>query len=134
MDGEARQLVREGKVSVTYPERHAIRVEFEDKGGLISAELPVLTTWALDNKMYHMPDVGETVVCLFASNADNTGTGWVIGSRFHDKSEPNADNQDVTRIDFKDGSFMQYDRAKHEMRIKCVGNIYINGKNIYLNT
>lgn len=115
-------------------ERHSIRVEFEDKGGLISAELPVLTTWALDNKMYHMPDVGETVVCLFACNADQTGTGWVIGSRFHDKSEPNADNQDVTRIDFKDGSFMQYDRAKHEMRIKCVGNIYINGKNIYLNS
>ena len=134
MNGEARQLVREGIVSVTYPERHSARVEFEDKGSLVSAELPVLTTWALENKMYHMPDVGETVVCLFASNADQTGTGWIIGARFHDKSKPNADSQDVTRIDFKDGTFIQYDRSSNELRIKCVGNIYINGKNIYLNT
>ena len=133
MEGEARQLVREGKITATYPERHSARVEFQDKGGLVSEELPILTTWALENKMYHMPDVGETVVCLFASNADNTGTGWIIGSRFHDKSTPNANKQDITRIDFKDGTFMQYDRAKHELRIKCVGNIYINGKNIYLN-
>lgn len=133
MEGDARQIIREGKVSTVNPKNHTVRVEFEDKGNLVSDELPVLTTWALDNKMFHMPDVGETVVCLFASNADNTGTGWVIGSRFHDKSTPNANKQDITRIDFKDGTFMQYDRAKHELRVKCVGNIYINGKNIYLN-
>lgn len=133
MEGDARQIVREGKISAVFPERHTVRVEFEDKGNLVSDELPVLTTWALDNKMFHMPDVGETVVCLFASNADNTGTGWVIGSRFHDKSTPNANKQDITRIDFKDGTFLQYDRSKHELRVKCVGNIYINGKNIYLN-
>lgn len=133
MEGDARQIVREGKISAVFPERHTVRVEFEDKGNLVSDELPVLTTWALDNKMFHMPDVGETVVCLFASNADNTGTGWVIGSRFHDKSTPNANKQDITRIDFKDDSFLQYDRSKHELRVKCVGNIYINGKNIYLN-
>lgn len=133
MEGEARQLVREGKITATYPERHSARVEFQDKGGLVSEELPILTTWALENKMYHMPDVGETVVCLFASNADQTGTGWIIGSRFHDKSTPNANSQDIAQIDFKDGTFMQYDRAKHELRVECVGNIYINGKNIYLN-
>lgn len=133
MEGDARQIIREGKVSAVFPKNHTVRVEFEDKGNLISDELPVITTWALDNKMYHMPDVGETVVCLFASNADNTGTGWVIGSRFHDKSTPNANNQDVTKINFRDGTFMQYDRSKHELRVECVGNIYINGKNIYLN-
>ena len=133
MTGDARQLVREGRVSVVYPERHSARVEFEDKGNLVSAELPVLTTWAFDNKAYALPDVGETVVCLFASNADQTGTGWIIGSRFHDKSTPNANSQDVARIDFKDGTFLEYDRAKHVLRVECIGNIYIKGKNIYLN-
>ena len=133
MEGEAREIIKEGVVTATYPTRHTLRVEFEDKDGLISDELPVLTTWALDNKMYHLPDVGETVICLFASNADQTGTGWVIGSRFHDKSTPNANSQDKTRIDFKDGTFIEYDRASHKLRIECVGEIYIKGKMIYLN-
>lgn len=133
MFGEARQLVREGKVTACYPEEHVCRVEFEDKGGLVSDKLPILTTWALDNKMYHMPDVGEKVVCLFASNADQTGTGWIIGSRFHDNSPPNANDQDITRTDFKDGTWIQYNRRTHELRIECVGNVIINAKNIYLN-
>lgn len=133
MQGEARDLVKEGTVTAVYPERHSVRCEFADKDGLISAELPVLTSWAFANKMYHMPDVGEMVVCLFASNADNTGTGWVIGSRFHDNSPPKVSKQDISRIDFKDGTFIQYDRAKHELQINCTGNIRINGKNIYLN-
>lgn len=111
-----------------------------------------MTPWAFQNKSYAMPDVGEVVVCLFASNADQTGTGWIIGSRFHDNSPPNANNQDVARIDFKDktyleydrekhkmrlefedGTFLQYDGKKHEFRLECVGNVYIKGKNIYLN-
>lgn len=133
MDGESRQLVREGVVTATFPERHTVRVAYEEKDGLISDELPVLTPWAFDNKSFAMPDVGETVVCLFASNADQTGTGWVIGSRFHDKSPPNANSQDKARIDFKDGTFIEYDRASHELRIECVGEIFIKGKNIYLN-
>ena len=133
MTGEARELVKEGTVTAIYPERHTVRCEFADKDGLIRAELPVLTTWAFGNKMYHMPDVGDVVVCLFASNADQTGTGWVIGSRFHDNSPPNASNQNITRIDFADGTFIQYNRGSHELRIECVGNIRINGKNIYLN-
>lgn len=133
MQGEARELVKEGRVSATFPERHTCRVEFEDKDGLISDELPVLTPWAWQNKSYALPDVGEVVVCLFASNADQTGTGWIIGSRFHDNSPPNANRQDISRIDFKDGTFIEYDRSKHELRIECVGEIFIKGKNIYLN-
>ncbi len=134
MEGESRQLVKEGRVTAVFPERHTVRCEFEDKDGLISGELPVLTTWAWQNKMYALPDVGEIVVVIFATNADQTGTGWVVGSRFHDNSPPNANSQDKTRIDFKDGTFIEYDRASHELRIDCVGDIFINGRNIYLNS
>lgn len=133
MDGEARELVKEGKVTACYPENHTVRVEFEDKDGLISMPLPVLRSWAWQNKFYAMPDVGEVVVCLFASNADQTGTGWVIGSRYHDHSPPKVTSQDKARIDFKDGTFIEYDRAKHELRIKCVGKIFIDGTEIRLN-
>lgn len=128
MQGDARQLVREGRVTATFPERHTVRVEFEDKDNMTSAEMPILTTCAFDNKFYSMPDVGDMVVCLFASNADQTGTGWIIGSRFNDKSKPNANSQDVMRMDFKDGTFVEYDRAKHELKVKCEGKVFVEAK------
>lgn len=133
MQSEARELIKEGVVTAVYPESHEVRCEFADKDNLISAQLPVLTTCAFGNKNYCMPDVGDSVVCLFASNADTTGTGFVIGSRFNDKASPNASSIDITRTDYKDGSFIQYDRAKHELRINCVGKIFINGTEIHLN-
>ena len=123
MVGDARQLVREGKVSVTYPERHTARVVFEDKDGMVGAEMPILTSCAAGNKSYSMPDVGDMVVCLFASNSDMTGNGWIIGSRFNDKSKPNANSQDVTRVDFSDGSYVEYNRKTHELKLKSTGKI-----------
>lgn len=125
MDGEARDIVKEGIVSEVYPERHSARVTFEDKADLVSAELPIMTLCAQDNKFYSMPDVGETVICLFATNDGTSGEGWIIGSRFHDKSVPNAKKQDVTRIDFKDGTNIEYDRKSHAMKIECKGTLEI---------
>ena len=125
MKGEARQLVKEGRVTQCYPERHTARVLFEDKDGMTGAEMPILTMCAYGDKFYTMPDVGDVVVCLFASNSDMTGNGWIIGSRFNDKSVPNANSQDVTRLDFADKTFIEYDRKKHELRLKCKGKIII---------
>lgn len=125
MEGEARDIVKEGIISEVYPERHSARVVFEDKADLVSAELPILTTWALENKSYALPDVGECVVCLFATNDDASGTGWIIGSRFHEKSKPNAKSQDITRVDFKDGTSVEYDREKHVLKIECKGKLEI---------
>ena len=133
MTGEGRQLVREGVVTTVYPERHSARVTFEDKDELESAELPILIPCAAANKYYALPDIGEDVICLFATNADQTGTGFIIGARYHDKAEPAVNSQDITRLDFKDGTFIEYDRESHELKINCVGNIKINGKRIDLN-
>lgn len=141
MEGEARDIVKEGIVSEVYPDRHAARVTFEDKDNVVSAELPIITIWALENKTYALPDIGETVLCIFATNDGTSGEGWIIGSRFHEKSKPNAKSQDVTRIDFRDGTFIEYDREKHAMKIECKGTldiicdkeINIKGEKIYLN-
>lgn len=129
MTGDARQIVKEGKVSATYPERHTARVVFEDKDGMVGAEMPILTSCAAGNKSYAMPDVGDMVVCLFSSNSDMTGNGWIIGSRFNDKSKPNANSQDVTRVDFSDGSFVEYNRKTHELKLKSTGKITIEARN-----
>ncbi len=128
----SRQLIREGVVSCVYPERHSARVCFSDKDNLISAELPVLQSCAFGNKSYCLPDIGSGVVCLMATNGDD-GTGWILGSRYHEKSTPAVNSQDKTRMDFSDGTFIEYDRQSHELNINCVGDIKINGKRIFLN-
>ena len=133
MEGAARQLVREGVVSEVYPERHSCRVTFADKSALVSAELPVLIPFALENKAYMMPDVGDEVICLFSTNADQTGTGWIIGARYHDKAQPTVADINKTRLDFKDGTYLEYDRAKHELRVEVKGNVVINAERIDLN-
>ena len=130
---EARQLVREGIVSVVYPERHSARVTFPDKDDVVSAELPVLTSCGSQNKLYSLPDVGESVICLFAGNDDLSGTGFILGARYDDKNPPAVNSQDITRLDFKDGSYLQFDRAKSELKIECKGDVIIKGKRIYLN-
>ena len=132
MAEESRSLIREGVVSVVYPERCSARVEFVDKDGLISAELPILQPCAFKNKTYSLPDVGETVLCLSPGN-DDSNTGWIIGSRYHDKNAPPVNNQDISMMKFEDGTFIQYDRKRHELKISCTGDIYIKGKNIFLN-
>ncbi|MBR1645194.1 MAG: phage baseplate assembly protein V [Selenomonadaceae bacterium] len=128
MTGDARQLVREGKVSSINAEKHMVRVVFEDKDGMTSAEMPILTPCAAGNKFYAMPDVGDMVVCLFASNSDMTGNGWIIGSRFNDKSKPNANSADVMRMDFNDDTFVEYNRKSHELKIKCAGKVIIEAE------
>lgn len=133
MTNDPRTLIREGVVTSVIPERCAVRVTFEDRDSLVSAELPVLQPSCFKDKFYALPDVDDVVVCLMAPNDPNGNVGWVIGSRYHDKNEPPAQDIDISKILFDDGTWIQYDRAKHELRIECVGNVVINAENIYLN-
>ena len=133
MEGESRRLISEGIVSVVYPERHSARVTFPDKDDVVSAELPILVLFGAANKSYALPDVGESVVCIFSTDDEMSGAGFIIGARYDDKNPPAVNSQDITRIDFKDGSYMQFDRAKSELKIECKGDVIINGKRICLN-
>ena len=126
------RLIREGKVSAVYPERCSCRVTFPDKDDLVSAELPILQPAGAKNKFYSLVDVGDSVVCLMSPNADD-GTGFVLGSRYSDKIKTPSKNKDVSMIRFDDGTYLKYDRKLHELRIKCVGKIYINGQEVRIN-
>ena len=135
------KIVRRGIVSAVYPERHTARVTFPDEDDLVSAELPILTTFAFINKFFHVPDVGEHVYVLYEQNDSGEGDGVILGSIFSDQDPPNAASQDKIRMDFGDGSFFEFDRSRGDFDIKCTGNLNINctgnvtvnGKNIYLN-
>ena len=126
-------LIRRGIISDVYPERHSARVTFEDKNSVVSAELPILTSFASKNNLYHLPDIEEEVICLFEENDNQDGTGVIIGSIYNDVNTPKANSQDICRIDFADGSFIYFDRKTGNLEINCSGNITVKGKNIFLN-
>ena len=79
MTGEEK-IVRHGKISAVYPERHTVRVTFEDADEVVSAEMPYLTTSASKNNLYRLPDIEEEVVCIFEGNDAGEGDGFCIGS------------------------------------------------------
>lgn len=125
-------FLREGVVTAVYAERCSARVEFQDKDSMVSAELPILQPAGARNKFFFLVDVGDSVVCLFAPNSDD-GTGFIIGSRYHDNCPPPATGQNVSMIRFDDGTFLRYDRAAHLLEVNCVGNIKFNARRIDLN-
>lgn len=134
MDTNAiKNMVRTGLVSSVNPANCTVRVTISDKDGLVSAELPTLNRGSAQNKDYWLPDIGEQVVCLFALNSKNLNLGWAVGSYFSEQDKPQVSSVDKRRIDFGDGTYIEYDRAAHELNIQCVGEIKINGKMIYLN-
>ena len=128
-----RGIVRAGIVSSVHPERNTVRVVFEDKDENVSAELPLMNRGAAKNKDYWLPDEGDPVVCLFAANDKNLSTGWVIGAYFDAKHPPQANSPDIRRLDFADGSFLEYDRSTHTMTINCVGQLIIKGATVHIN-
>ena len=129
---DIKSLVRVGKVSSVNQTTATARVVFDDRDNLVSAELPVLQSSCLANKFYGLPDVGDSVVCLMMPN-DPNGSGFVLGSFYHQNNPPPAQVQDTSMIKFGDGSFISFDRGKGDLLIKTKGNIKINGKEIHLN-
>ncbi len=133
MDTKAlRSVVRVGIVSEVIPADCAARVVFEEKDETTSPILPVLTRGGKVNRDFWLPDIGEQVVCLFAANDKNHSTGWVLGAHYK-AGAGNADSVDKRRIDFSDGSFVEFDRATGGLTIQCTGDVVINGRTISLN-
>ena len=71
-------------------------------------------------------------MCLFACNDKNFSTGWILGTHYA-IGAGNADSADKRRIDFADGSFVEFDRATGGLTIQCTGDVVINGRTISLN-
>ena len=128
-----RGMVRSGTVSQVNPANSTARVTFDDKDGTVSPELHIIHRGSGANKDYWLPDVGEQVVCLFANNDKNFSTGWILGTYFTEKQPPQVNNKDIRRLDFSDGSYIEYNRASNTLNVKIKGPININGSVINLN-
>ena len=117
-------MIRYGKVSSVIAAKHMVRVTFPDKSGLVSHALPVLVPCSSQDKAYSLPDVGEDVLCLFLPNG--TQRGFVVGSFYNVNNAPPVASVDKQNITFKDGTKIEYDRAKHEYVMHVNGKATIN--------
>ena len=133
MNSDLEFQFRIGKVSAVFPERHTAKVFFEDNDNVVSAELPILVPFTGKNKVYALPDVNDSVACISQLNSETEGDGFILGSFYNDVDKPKANNQEICRLDFGDGSFFEFDRATGNFEIHCTGEIKITGAKIFLN-
>lgn len=109
-------LIRVGRVSAVYEQRLTVRVEFPDRSGLISKELPVLVPLTLKNHAYALPDPGEHVVCVFLDNG--ISEGFVFGAIYDGKNPPPCMDKDRYYIEFEGGAHILADRREKTMQIR----------------
>lgn len=114
-------LVRVGEVTAVYPDKATARVRFRESQGLVTAELPVLTTTAHKVKNYHMPDVGEPVLCVFLPRGRESG--FILGALYTRAHTPPVASGDKRHMAFDDGTWIEYDRAAHRLTGRVEGDV-----------
>lgn len=127
-----KNVIRVGKISSINPRECTARVIFSDKDGLVSYDLPIVVPKTYKDKYYYMPDIDEQVLCIFLPNSIQQG--FILGSfcsdKFRDKvpfSEAEKDGaKDRTKVEFLDGTWIEYDRKQHILTADCVGKTIIN--------
>ncbi|WP_037363344.1 phage baseplate assembly protein V [Selenomonas ruminantium] len=131
IDSHIKNFIRVGRVSVVFPNEMAVKVVFEDKDDLVSDKLPVLVQGSSKNKHFWLPDVGEPVVCLMLPNGHNAGI--CLGSYYSNQNPPAVSNSELRRLDFGDGSYIEFNRGTGGLTIQCKGPVVINGSTVNIN-
>jgi len=122
-DETFKNMIRYGKVSSVNPATVSARVAFADKSGVVSHDLPIIVPGSLKNKHYHIPDIGEDVVCLFLPNGIQRG--FVLGSFYNVNNTPPVDSEDKEHVTFSDGTVVEYDRNSHTFMMDIQGTANI---------
>lgn len=142
MAGPVFEGIRVGIVSTVNREKATARVYFEDREDVVSPELKVLNFNTLHTKHYWMPEVNQTVICLFAHNEPETG--YILAGVYSEVDKVHEEflvSEDVDGVRYPDGSVIKYDSINHkliidikgEVEIRATNDIIINGRTIYLN-
>lgn len=123
MDSIVRSLIRLGRVSSVNAAEATARVVFEDRDNMVSYDLPVIVANTLKNKDYCLPDIGESVVCIFLPNG--LARGFVLGAVYSETDRPPVSSPDKRQVRFADGAVVEYDRQTGTMTVCTPGKINI---------
>ncbi|RXK33799.1 baseplate protein [Arsenophonus endosymbiont of Bemisia tabaci Asia II 3] len=91
-----------------------VRVRLPELDNLRTAWFGVLQRNTQNNKDYWLPDIGEQVKLLLYPYGDD---GVVLGAVYSQVDRPAIASRDKRRVDFTDGTFVEYDRKTHAMAI-----------------
>ena len=118
------QTLRAGEVVSVNPIKATARVKFEDLDDLISHNLQVVQRRSKGERDYWLPQIGEFVLCAFFGNG--LEAGFIRGSLYTDKDPPPAQKQEKTRSELEDGTWVEYDKETHQMRLHVEGTLDIH--------
>ena len=116
-------MIRVGKVVSTNTENCTCKVQFVDMDNFISTDLQVLQQKTHKDKYYYMPDIDEMVVCLLDDRS-----GIIFGSIYNRKNLPTFPGQNLSGVEYKDGSKITFDSDSGELFADVKGNINITNK------
>lgn len=114
-------MLRIGKVSSIDAAKATAKVVFESSENMVSYNLPVLYRQTKSAKDYWMPDIGESVVCVFLPN--DQSNGFILGAFYVE--DPPATSADIRKVIFDDGTEIEYNSGSHTLTIDAAGPINI---------
>jgi phage baseplate assembly protein V len=111
---------RVGIVSAQDAASARVRVTFSDLDQLQTWWLPVLVTKSQNDKAYHMPDIGEQVVCIMDAYDE---AGIVLGAIYSSADPPPTEaTTEVVSWSAKDGAAFAYNRSNHILSVNLPNN------------
>ena len=131
------RIIAVGEVVEVNPQTHRVRVKLKGRQGIITDFLPVLVPMSYKDKVYTLPKVGDTVLCLFLPYGIEDG--FVLGSFYTLNDKKPANDENIHMIEFEDGTRVEYDKTAHKLSVNIPqgeayitvlngsGNVYING-------
>ena len=122
LESIVKNMFKVGIVESFNQENDTARVVFEESN-LKSYNLPIMVKQAKENKDYYVPDIGESVLCLFLPTGIESG--FIIGSCYNQKDRPPVTDQNKRTVKFKDGTIIEYDRKQHKLTADVKGDIDI---------
>jgi phage baseplate assembly protein V len=115
-------MIRFGKVTERDNAKGLVRVEFQEDG-IVSMWIPAIQARTGRDKFFSLPDVNEHVACMMDEYAEE---GVVLGAIYSKKAQPAINGDDITGVEFEDGSSVQFDRATGTITVNTQGDVIIN--------
>lgn len=112
-----KNMIRVGNVSSINYERGAVKVTFPDKDNIVTDLLPYLSF------EYNMPEIGDTVLCVFLPNG--ISKGFCLGQPYSLKNMPKQPGPQYYYKNIYDEAFYQYDKNSKTLTIDA-DNIVLN--------
>lgn len=113
-------MLKYGNISAIDPTQVRARVEFaEDE--IVSAWLPITVQGSGRSKYFRMFAVGEHVACMMDERCEN---GVILGAIYDQNNQQGDATATLTRIDFGQGSVVEYDSSTKIARVTVGKNVF----------